>query len=286
MTSISILFSQGISDYSYNSAESSSLAGSIVSIKGDTWSLFNNPASLVEIQENKFSIGYSHLYNQKYLPMSSIGLVISKYDINFGVKYNSFQVDYKGVELLRDDQIGFVSAIDLMRDKNSSLSVGVSTNLYMMDFAPSAGVTGDGSFGLSDSKVTTFGLDIGLLATLRNKNRLGVFIKNINSPSIGRGISSQKLPRKIDLGLSTMPSENFIITFSFEQLLGNKDAQFKTSFKYQLSKVLVLNTGVQMNPNRFGIGFILNKKSISLSYAFLTHHILPGTHQCNVGMKF
>ena len=49
---------------------------------------------------------------------------------------------------------------------------------------------------------------------------------------------------------------------------------------------LCFNTGVQMNPNRFGIGFVFNTKSISISYGYLTHPILPQTHQCNIGIEF
>ena len=278
--------SQGISDYSYNSAESSSLAGSIVSTKGGDWSLFNNPASLVEVQNNSFSIGYSNLYSQKYLPMSSIGVIISNFNLNFGIKYNSFKVDYENVELLSEELIGLVTAVNLLKDKNSSLSIGLSTNYYIINFAPSAGVSGDGTDGISGGKVTSLGVDLGILATLRDKNRFGVFIKNINSPSIGRGISNQDLPQKIDIGISMIPNENIMVSFSLEQLLGHSDAQFKTSLKYQISKILCLNAGIQMNPNRFGIGFVIKKKFISASYGYLTHHILPETHQCNIGIAF
>ena len=129
-------------------------------------------------------------------------------------------------------------------------------------------------------------MDIGFLASLRGKNRIGVFIKNINSPKIGRGITNQNLPRKIDIGFSTIPYDPLIISFSMEQLLGYKSPQFKTSLKYQVNKVLCLNTGVQINPNRFGIGFIVRKGNISLSYGYLTHHVLPGTHQSNIGFSF
>tara|TARA_B100001750_G_scaffold234359_1_gene235629 strand:- start:956 stop:1837 length:882 start_codon:yes stop_codon:yes gene_type:complete len=283
---LNIFYAQGLSDYSYNSAESSSLAGSIVSVKGGSWSLFNNPATLVEVENNILSVGYGNLYNQKYLPMSSFGVIISNYNINFGIKYNSFKVSYEGTKLLSDDEIGFVTALKLLKDKQSSLSLGLSANYYIITFAASSGASGDGSDGIDGGSVSSLGFDLGLLATLRDKNRLGVFIKNINSPMIGRGVSNQNLPQKIDVGFSTMPSEYLMVTLSLEQLLGSINTQFKTSIKYQITKELCFNTGVQMNPNRFGIGFTFNTKLISISYGYLTHPILPQTHQCNIGIEF
>ena len=282
----SFSYSQGISDYSFNSAESSSLAGSVVSIKGGAWSLFNNPASIVEVDNNIISIGYANLYNQTYLPMSSVGLIIANYDIKFGIKYNSFQVDYSGSELLNDTQLGIVSAVNLLKDRKSSLSMGFSANYNIINFGPSSGVSGDGSDGLEGQELSSLGIDLGILATLRNKNRLGVLIKNINSPLIGEGVSGNNLPRKIDIGLSTIPSEYLVVTLSLEQLLGSKSTQFKTSIKYQLNQSLCFNAGLQMNPNRFGVGFIFNKKIISIAYGYLTHHVLPGTHQSNLEIRF
>ena len=281
-----ILFSQGTSDYPYLSAESSSLAGAIVSTKGGSWSLYSNPAGIIEVDDNIASIGYANLYGQTYLPMSSVGVIISSYDINFGLKYNSFKVDYNGNRLLSEDEIGISTAFNLLKDKQSSLSWGISGNFYIIEFGPSSGTLGDGSDGVDGKAITSLGFDLGLLATLRDKNRLGVFIKNINSPSIGRGISSQNLPQRIDIGISTIASEKLMITLSLEQLLSSHSTQFKTSIKYQISRLLCFNAGIQVNPNRFGIGFAYDSKLFSLSYGYLIHHILPETHHCNIGIKF
>ena len=159
-----------------------------------------------KIEENRFSIGYSHLYNQTYLPLSSLGLITGyKGKINFGFKYTSFKVDYEGAKLLNENMMGVVSSIYLLKDKNSSLSIGISANHYSIKFGESAGTSGDGSNGIGKESIEAFGLDIGILASLRNKNRIGVFIKNIISSPIGVGMSNQSLPKKIDIGFSTIP---------------------------------------------------------------------------------
>ena len=110
------------------------------------------------------------------------------------------------------------------------------------------------------SGILIFWPDLGFLASLREKNRIGVFIKNINSPNIGRGLSNQNLPKKIDIGYTTIPYDPLIISFSMEQVFGYPSPQLKTSLKYQINKIICLNTGVQINPNRFGIGFVIHQK--------------------------
>jgi len=138
----------------------------------------------------------------------------------------------------------------------------------------------------SSGVIGSFGVDVGLLASLREKNRLGIFITNINSPSIGRGISNQTLPRKIHLGLTTIPNELMSVSFTVEQLLGNNDAQYRTSLKYRMNSIIYLNAGIQINPNRFGCAIVINKNHFNSSYGYLTHHVLPGTHQFNFGINF
>ena len=283
---LSMLLSQGLSDYTFNTAQSSSLAGAVVSNRGGDWSLYHNPATLVELNKNRAFLGYSKLYSQDYLPLSSLGVIISKYKINFGLKYLSLSVKNNEIELLNEDLLGIAAGFNLLKDKNSSLAVGFSANYHMIHFGRSAGVSGDGSDGLESEMIGSIGLDLGFLGSLREKNRLGVFIKNINSPMIGEGMSTQNLPRKIHIGLTTIPNKTMEVSFTMEQLLGYDDAQYRTALQYQLNQFLFLNTGVQVNPNRFGFGFNIEKKNFSISYGYLTHHVLPGTHQFNIGMYY
>lgn len=282
----SMLLSQGLSDYTFSTAESSSLAGAVVSNRGGDWSLYHNPATLVELNRNKIFLGYSDLYSQNYLPLSSLGAIISKYKINFGIKYLSLSVKNNQIELLNEDLIGIAAGFNLLKDKNSSLAMGISANYHMIHFGKSAGVSGDGSDGFNSEMISSIGLDLGFLGSLREKNRLGVFIKNINSPMIGNGLSTQNLPRKIHIGLTTIPNKTMEVSFTMEQLLGYHDAQYRTALQYKLNQFLFINAGIQVNPNRFGCGFNLEKNNFSMSYGYLTHHVLPGTHQFNFGVYY
>tara|TARA_Y100001935_G_scaffold46089_1_gene37872 strand:+ start:65 stop:946 length:882 start_codon:yes stop_codon:yes gene_type:complete len=283
---ITNIFSQSLSSYSFNSSVSSSLAGAAVSNRLGIWSVYHNPALLVESENNSASIGYSNLYNQNFLPQSNFGLVLRTKKINLGIKFSNLSVKNQNIDLLKESLIGVSSGIYLLNDNNSSLSMGITSNLYMIDFGPSAGSLGDGSNGLDSDPISSLGIDLGFLGVLRDKNRLGVFIKNINSPTIGEGFSNQNLPRVFHIGLTTIPNNFMEVSFSAEQLLGYHSAQYRTALQYKLNRSFQLNTGVQINPNRFGIGFSYQKDSFNISYGYLTHHVLPGTHQFNFGIIF
>ena len=84
---IATIFSQSLSSYSFNSSVSSSLAGAAVSNRLGIWSVYHNPALLVESENNSASIGYSNLYNQNFLPQSNFGLVLRTNKINLGIKF-------------------------------------------------------------------------------------------------------------------------------------------------------------------------------------------------------
>ena len=279
-------FSQSLSSYSFNSSISTSLAGASVSNRLGIWSVYHNPALLVESENNSASIGYSNLYNLKFLPLSNFGLVLRTNKINLGIKFSNLSVKNQNIDLLKESLIGVSSGIYLLNDNNSSLSMGITGNLYMIDFGPSAGSLGDGSNGLDSDQISSLGIDLGFLGVLRNKNRLGVFIKNVNSPTIGEGFSNQNLPRVFHIGLTTIPNNFMEVSFSAEQLLGYHSAQYRTALQYKLNGFLQINTGVQINPNRFGIGFSYQKDSFNISYGYLTQHVLPSTHQFNFGVYF
>ena len=128
----------------------------------------------------------------------------------------------------------------------------------------------------------TITIDIGALASLREKYRFGVFIKNVNSGALGKGITRQILPRRIDMGMTYNPIWNLSTSITAERLLGRDDLQVKGAIRYGLNLYLEICAGAQSNPNRFGIGVKLILKRQSLSYGLLTHPVLPITHQMNL----
>ena len=63
--------------------------------------------------------------------------------------------------------------------------------------------------------------------------------------------------------------------------------KFRFAIEYDIHKQMTIRAGVQMKPNRIGFGFTMpiNNKAL-FSYGFLTHPILPLSHNIEVGLLF
>ena len=62
------LLTQTVSDYAYNHAEVSAMAGAVVAEAGSNWSIFHNPAGITEVDGIPLSAGSGNLYGFKWLP--------------------------------------------------------------------------------------------------------------------------------------------------------------------------------------------------------------------------
>ena len=277
------LISQVFSEYSYVGVQGSAMTGSVISHTSSESGIFQNPASISGFNGNIVMIGQANVFSQSYLPYLHLGII---YDIPFlgqtGMSYQNFSTDYNGSKLSTESSLSLTKGMYLQKDKNSSLSLGVRVNFLIWDQSGSAGPSGDGSTGFGSYQSSNMGLDFGIIGGLRNKYWVGGYLTNINSPLMN-GIN---LPRKISISLGFSPIDDIYTNLSMERLLGRNDRQIKLGFKYDLNSVLSIMSGVQSNPNRFGVGFeykILNR--IIFGYSVLTHHIMPETHNFEIKFK-
>jgi hypothetical protein len=54
---------------------------------------------------------------------------------------------------------------------------------------------------------------------------------------------------------------------------------FSSGFSYEISKRVILRSGMQTSPNRFSSGFEFHFKKVNVSYGFITHPVMPSSHQ-------
>ena len=287
---LNFISAQIITNNSFNTARSISMAGATVSNPGNIESVFYNPANLSNLSGSSVLLGSTMFYEQENLEYQFAALSF-KLDKNnamavtiqkLGVNANQYLN-----ELSSEISISISQGFHLLKDRNSSLSIGYNANYFILSQGSSAGTMGDGSNGLPGKKMYGFGLDLGILASLREKIVLGVFIKNINSPKIGRGSNAQFLPRRLNIGCTYHPTQSLKTSFVYERLLYSDANQFRFGVEYEFHKYFILRTGVQMKPNRFGFGFLspINDK-ISIAYGLITHPILPLTHNAEFGLNF
>ena len=55
--------------------------------------------------------------------------------------------------------------------------------------------------------------------------------------------------------------------------------------EYILLDSFLLRAGIQSNPNRFSAGFVYTIFNFDIAYSFITHHIMPTTHQISIGFQ-
>ena len=282
---LSFSFAQTVSDYAYTHAKVAAMAGAVVAETGSNWSIFHNPAGITEIDGTHLSAGSGNLFGFKWLPTYNLGgtaplPVIGK----IGFAFQQLETKYSGKTLSKEQTLSLAQGFDLQHDKNSRLAIGYTANFVQWDLGKSAGVSGDGSDGLELGSINSITIDFGVLASLREKYRFGVFLKNINSGALGKGITHQVLPRRINAGITYMPMTGLATSIVSEHLLGRDDMQIKGAVKYTLNPHIKIYAGAQSNPNRLGVGATLALNRQSVSYGLLTHPVLPITHQFNIGI--
>ncbi|NOZ07476.1 MAG: hypothetical protein GXO91_01210 [FCB group bacterium] len=276
-------FSQVASDYVYTGAEATALAGAVVANPGSEASLFHNPAALAEIDRRFATVGSTRLFDVDYnylgflLPTPWLG--------NLGFTWQQSATKAGGTTLSEERSLGISGGYFLQQDRNSSFMVGYTLNFLNWSLGPTAGISGDGSDGLPGASGSTVGVDVGLQAVLRGKHRVGAYLKNINSPVMGKGESQQNLPRRISVGVSYTPLKSLVTSLTVDKPLA-RDIEVKGGVAYNFNSSLTLRLGLQSNPNRMGAGLSLNFSGFNFDYGLLTHPVLPATQQFTLGWKF
>ena len=278
---ISFSFTQVFSSYDYVDSKGTAMSGAVTSGPAGSWSMFHNPAQLSDLTGFYFTSGYSKIYNLDFLPYYNTGLSYNNYAINF----EKLSTEINGTELSSESVLGISKGFNIYKDRQSTLQGGMRFNLYQYDLGESAGSEGDGSLGSSLGSELGFGLDIGFQGVLHQKYYIAYYLQNINSPSMGSGLGSD-LPKSISIGLSYRPYKDLLTSLDFNQLSGHSDSEIRFGIEYIVTNNLILRTGIQMNPNRFSSGFVYNISNLDIAYSFITHHIMPTTHQLSIGFKF
>ena len=275
-------YSQVTTEQIYYGASSLSMSASDVALPKDSWSLFVNAAGIARQQGLSLVASSQSHFNQDYLSHSLLGFQFktSKYGA-YGISVENFSVDYSGRSLSAETAIGFHQGIMLRSDRNSSFSIGYGIKYYNIEYGSSAGPSGDGSDGIKLGSLSTFGLDIRFLGSLADRIRVGAKALNINSPTLGDANNSTRLPQRSQIGIAYSPYDLVWTTVSLNKSVGHP-THFSSGLSYEIQKNIFLKTGMQTSPNRFSSGFEVYFKKIKIDYGFITHPVLPLSHQISI----
>lgn len=293
MKLISIIFillhfciSQVVSDFVFNGTGATALAGAVTSCPEQSRMYSQNPAGLSGKSDTYIFLHQSNIFGLSDLSFQGafIGTDIM-YLGYLGLTIEKNSVKYLKTELSSEQSIGINKAFILHRDRHSTFDLGVNLNFMEVKFGDSAGSDGNGTNGLKGKTYKTGGVDVGLLASIRDKYNLGAFIKNINKPMIGNGISRQDLPRRISLGVSYRPIQELVTSFEIERELG-REIQIQSGFIFSILPSVEILMGIQSNPGRMGAGFHFDFQGFEFNWSILSHHILPPTQFYSLGYSF
>ena len=275
-------FSQVTSEKIHYGASSLSMAASDIALPKTSWSAFVNAAGIVG-QEGLTFVASSHSqFSQDYLSHSLFGVQFNNSNYgSFGISFEHSSVDYSGNTLTTETAIGIHQGISLRSDRNSSFSLGYGLKSYNVDYGSSAGPSGDGSDGIELKSLNAFGLDVSFLGSLGKRIRVGAKALNINSPTLGNANLATRLPQRSQIGLAYSPYDLVWTTAALNKSVGHP-TNFSSGFAYEVQQNIFLRAGMQSSPNRFSSGLEFYFKKVIISYGFITHPVLPLSHQLSI----
>ncbi|MBI5475571.1 MAG: hypothetical protein HY964_02400 [Ignavibacteriales bacterium] len=217
------------------------------------WSLYTNPAGISGC--NNLKIGSAYTPQQFGLSELASGGIVAVSPISFGVVGGA--VRYYGFKKYNEFTATFSYGMTV-----SAIAFGVNLNYYHLSIE---------QYG----SAVALGIDAGILAPLSEKLLTGLFIRNLNSPTIG--ISKNKLPQSFSIGIGYLPFNSVQIGIDFykETLF---EPSLRTGVEYWLIDALAIRAGITDNPDQYSGGIGIKVSTIRFDYALTKHPDLGWSH--------
>jgi hypothetical protein len=276
-----VLLAGGSTAYVFDSIDVSSKArgmgGAWTASADDATAIFYNPSALAMVDSPDLYASYLKPNSQDFESLTFLALSIPVRSGHvIGLSYRDFGVEYKDLELLGESTLSLGYGLCLMRDIHSELYLGANLNLYSLEFGST------GTMSLGDE--TNLGLDLGFLGILRQRTRLGFFMKNVNEPAMGEG-TREPLPQWISAGVAYEPYYGVVTGLDVRSLRGEK-TEIHMGMQFAVTEFMGLRFGFQTNPNSLTGGLTAGVDPFRIDYSYSSHSVLPGTHHVAVGASF
>jgi hypothetical protein len=236
-----------------------SLGNAMVAWQNNPYALYYNPANIYILENIYAGFTYRGFYG---LPgLSQINMVT-----NFSLKEipMSLGISRFGNKLYQEYQVhsGIASKI------SDEVTVGIGLQYYQLKIV---------NYGNQGS----WGINLGLCYKVLEVFTLGMFVTNINQPTLGE--CGEKVPQSLSLGFCYLPLKNLKIGFEFYRDI-RFDQNYRAGIAYDISKTLSLGLGVDDQANTFSIGLGLDNKWFDFHYGMLIHQILGISHVISIGI--
>ncbi|MBT3168531.1 MAG: hypothetical protein HN952_03000 [Candidatus Cloacimonetes bacterium] len=247
------------------------MGGAFYSFSNDAYAIFYNPAGLIHA-DNHFESSYAKVMNNDFQALNTVvfSMKLPKKFGNIGLGLQSMDVDFQDVNLMSEKIYALSHSITLMKDIHSELNFGHTFNMYHLTFD-----------GLGNQP--SFGVNLGMLATLHQRTKIGFTITNLNNPKVGVD-NLHELPQKMVMGISYEPYTGVITALELEKPLAGK-TEIHAGTELQITKIFALNFGIRSNPASYSAGARFDIYNVIVEYGFNTHTI-GETHHFGLGYKF
>ncbi len=276
------------------------LAGTYVAVANDGWAMFHNPAGLAQVKNIQAFGAYQRLYISSLKSMTGgaampLGTILpdgNRYG-TAGLSVDRLSANVDADQSLTGDSrslssemsVGLSYGVYLLKDVRTSLAFGTNVKMMFLDYGKSAGASGTGQDGVDLGNVTKLGVDLGLMASMRDRAYIGAYVLNLNQPKIGTTGQVRELPHKLIVGAGYIPYDGVLTAVAVEKSR-SRDTRIKGGIE---TKVMNLNDfrldmrfGVMSNPNVYTLGLGAAYMGFHLDYALMIHPILPVTHQFGI----
>lgn len=262
----------GLFDDRYPSPRALAMGGAGAATPAGLWSAYYNPAGLSALQRAELGTAYARLYNLGFLHNYFGGgaYPLSSRWGSLAATFQYFGVDYEGENLTGEYTMTLSHGFYLLKDIESSLSLGYSIKAYHLNYGTSVE-------GRELGSTTTFGVDVGLQASVYSRTTVGIYVLNFNNPSVGE-FTKYDLPQRIVAGVAYQPYDGVTTTFDLNRVAGGDDLEFWGGAEFRLFQYLELRFGATTNPNRFTAGVGVNVANYRIDYGMRTHSELGETH--------
>lgn len=255
------------------SARARGMGGAFTGVADDVNALFFNPAGLTQTKYG-FSAGIANIQNQEFTEFKTIaaGYALPKGLGTVAIGGRLMDVEFEDENLMAEQTWSIGHGFTLLNDIHSQIFFGYSGNLYRLSFE-------------GEDPSNAFGVDVGGMAILHQRTRLGFSVQNINQPKMGDQ-NQVELPMKLAMGVSYIPYEGVNTTIELRKDFA-AETEFMAGAEYQMFEPLAIRAGVHLNePVSWNAGATFSVRKFCVDYSFSSHAVLAGTHYINLGYKF